>query len=87
MKLNDEEIMTLKQTYLSQAKGQFILGDYLDFMLKIQDEKSIADAIKWLEGICTKHEADNPDGFDQVIQLRMDCSDCWQELRETNSGK
>ena len=55
MKLSDEEIITLKQTYLSQVKGKFLLGDYLDFMLKIQDEKSICDLIKWLDEPCTEH--------------------------------
>ena len=49
---------------------------------KAQLIKTDREWIEWFEGICTKHKADNPDGFDQVIQMRMDCWECWEERKK-----
>ena len=61
-------------------------GDTLDEfaikLIKAQLSKTDEEWMAWFEGICTKHEADNPDGFDQVIQMRMDCFECWEERKK-----
>ena len=51
-------------------------------LCKSQLAKTDREWIEWFEGICTKHEADNPEGFDQVIQMRMDCWECWEERKK-----
>lgn len=85
--LSEQEIMIHKQDYINLANGQFILSNYLDFILKRQLAKTDAEWVERMEkygdsckcGFCSYR-------IPNCYPANMSCF-LWQQLKKNMGAK